>query len=332
MTRITGIRRQLSKELGFVVPPVKVTDDLSLPGNVYRISVAGVIVGEDEVFPNEMLALDSGDLVTKVAGRPCKDPTFGLDALWIPKAMQNDAIAAGYTVVDPATVVATHLNNSIVGSAAELFGIDDAQALIENLKTHYPQLAQNLSPQGYSLPRVASLCKSLLVERVPLRDFRKIAEAMVALSPQQLSEIDLIEAVRQRIGALIVQTIVPSRMPLPVVTFSPEVEVLLNQAVRANPAAEWPFEHGMAMTIIEQVGQAVEPLLLQTRSFALVASPICRSALSRLVRATFPDVAVISYLEIPATKQTEIVATIGAEVPRLASGPDAHMEDQPHEN
>src|SRR3546814_3259349 len=108
--------------------------------------------------------------------------------------------------------------------------------------------------------------------------------------------------------------------------------MLLNQAVRANPAAEWPFEHGMAMTIIEQVGQAVEPLLLQTRSFALVASPICRSALSRLVRATFPDVAVISYLEIPATKQTEIVATIGDEVPRLASGPGAPMEVQVHGN
>jgi flagellar biosynthesis protein FlhA len=153
MTRITGIRRQLSKELGFVVPPVKVSDDLSLPGNVYRISVAGVIVGEDEVFPNEMLALDSGDLVTKVVGRPCKDPTFGLDALWIPKAMQNDAIAAGYTVVDPATVVATHLNNSIVGSAAELFGIDDAQALIDNLKVHYPQLAQNLTPGLFAAAR-----------------------------------------------------------------------------------------------------------------------------------------------------------------------------------
>ena len=332
MTRITGIRRQLSKELGFVVPPVKVSDDLSLPGNVYRISVAGVIVGEDEVFPHEMLALDSGDLVTKVAGRPCKDPTFGLDALWIPKATQNDAIAAGYTVVDPATVVATHLNNSIVGAAADLFGIDDAQALIDNLKVHYPQLAQNLSPQGYALPRVASLCKSLLVERVPLRDFRKIAEAMVATAAQQLGEVDLVEAVRQRIGALIVQTIVPSRMPLPVVTFSPEIEVLLNQSVRANPGAEWPFEHGMAMKIIEQVGQAVEPLLLQTRSFALVASPICRSALSRLIRATFPDVAVISYLEIPASKQTEIVATIGADVPRLATGPDAHREDQVHEN
>ena len=331
MTRITGIRRQLSKELGFVIPPVKVTDDLSLPGNAYRIAVAGVIVGEDEVYPNEMLALDAGDLVTTVPGRPCKDPTFGLDALWIPKASQNDAIAAGYTVVDPSTVVATHLNNSIVASASELFGLDDAQALIDNLKTHYPQLAQSLSPQGYALPRVAALCKALLVERIPLRDFRKIAEAMVAIAGQQLGDADLIEAVRQRIGALIVQTIVPSRMPLPVVTFAPEIEVLLNQAVRANPGAEWPFEHGMAMKIIEQIGDAVEPLLLSTRSFALVASPLCRSALSRLVRATFPDVAVISYLEIPANKATEIVATIGAEIPRL-NAPDAQMKDEPHEN
>ncbi|MCW0199144.1 flagellar biosynthesis protein FlhA [Sphingopyxis sp.] len=331
MTRITGIRRQLSKELGFVVPAVKVTDDLSLPGNVYRIAIAGVIVGEDEVFPNEMLALDSGDLVTKVTGRPCKDPTFGLDALWIPKSAQNDAIAAGYTVVDPATVVATHLNNSIVASATDLFGIDDAQALIDTLKTLYPQLAQSLT-QGYPLPRVAALCKAMLIERVPLRDFRKIAEAMVSLGSLQLGDGDLVEAVRQRIGALIVQTIVPSRMPLPVVTFSPEIEVLLNQAVRANPGAEWPFEHGMAMKIVEQIGEAVEPLLLSTRSFALVASPLCRSALSRLVRATFPDVAVISYLEIPANKATEIVATIGAEIPRLTSGEDAQMKDEPHEN
>src|SRR3546814_7599952 len=119
-----------------------------------------------------MLALDAGDLVTPIRGRPCKDPTFGLDALWIPKASQNDAIAAGYTVVDPATVVATHLNNSIVASATELFGIDDAQALIDTLKTHYPQLAQSLV-QGYPLPRVAALCKAMLIERVPLRDVRK---------------------------------------------------------------------------------------------------------------------------------------------------------------
>src|SRR3546814_3947172 len=109
-----------------------------------------------------MLALDSGDLVTPVQGRPCKDPTFGLDALWIPKASQNDAIAAGYTVVDPATVVATHLNNSIIAASSELFGIDDAQALIDHLKGHYPQLAANLCPQGYRSEEHTSELQSLM--------------------------------------------------------------------------------------------------------------------------------------------------------------------------
>src|SRR3546814_13571590 len=114
--------------------------------------------------------------------------------------------------------------------------------------------------------RASRACASLLVERVPLRDFRKIAEAMVALSAQQLGEIDLVEAVRQRIRALIVQTIVPSRMPLPVVTFSPEIEMLLNQADRANPPAEWPSEHGSAFTHLHQAGQATRPLPFQAHN------------------------------------------------------------------
>src|SRR3546814_2243122 len=135
----------------------------------------------------------------------------------------------------------------------------------------------------------ADVCSSDLV---PLRDFRKIAEAMVTLAGQQLGDDDLVEAVRQRIGALIVQTIVPSRMPLPVVTFSPEIEMLLTPAVRATPGAEWPFEHGMALKIVEQIGQAVEPLLLSTRSLALVAPPLCRpeehtSELPSLMRISY---------------------------------------------
>lgn len=317
MARITGIRRQLSKALGFVVPPIRVSDDLSLPGNCYRISVAGVAIGEDEVYPNEMLALDSGAALGAIEGRPCKDPTFGIDAHWIARSSQNDAIAAGYTVVDPATVIATHLNHCITGAAEDLFGIDDAQALVDHLKLGYPQLAQSLSPQAYSLPRVAALCRALLAERVPLRDFRQIAEAMVSVGVQQLGDVDLVEAVRQRVGALIVQTIVPNRMPLPVVTLHPELETLLVQGARANPGADMPFEPDLARRIIEDIGQTVEPLLLSTRSFALVVSPLCRAALSRLIRTTFRDIAVLSYLELPAHKATEIVATIGSEAQRM---------------
>ncbi|MBA4747737.1 MAG: flagellar biosynthesis protein FlhA [Sphingopyxis sp.] len=319
MARVTGIRRQLSKALGFVVPPVRVGDDLALPGNGYRISVGGVVIGEDEVFAGELLALDSGAATGPIDGRPCKDPTFGIDATWIARSAQTEAIAAGYTVVDPATVIATHLNHCITRGAEDLFGIDDAQALVDHLKHSYPQLAQALTPQAYSLPRIAALGRALLSERVPLRDFRQIAEAMVAVAGQPLSDSDLVEAVRQRIGALIVQTIVPSRLPLPVVTLHPELEMLLIQGVRTNAGAETPFEPELARRIVDQIGQAVAPLMVSTGSFAVVVSPLCRAALARLVRSTFHEVTVLSYLELPPAKPTEIVATIGAAERQLLS-------------
>ncbi len=313
MLRITGIRRQLSRQLGFVLPLVKVKDDLALPGNTYRISIAGVIMGEDEAWPLDLLALDSGDCLDGITGRAVKDPSFGLDALWISPDKRADAVAAGYTVVDAPTVLATHLNNIISGSAAELFGLDEAQALLAALKEAFPQLAQGLSPQPYSLAVITTLCRALLAERVPLKDFRRIAEAMVDLAPQELDPAGLVEAVRQRLGALITQTIVPMRMPMPAVTFDAELEGLLTQAVRAGPNAVWPFEPDLANRIIGAVGDAVQPMLMAARSFAIITSPVCRAAIARLLRAQLADVPVLSFLEIPETKNVEVIAVIGSQ-------------------
>lgn len=311
MARITGIRRQLSRQLGFVLPLVKVRDDLALSGNTYRISIAGVIMGEDEAWPLDLLALDSGDCLEGISGRAVRDPSFGLDALWISADRRADAVAAGYTVVDAPTVLATHLNNIIAGSAAELFGLDEAQALLAALKEGFPQLAQGLSPQPYSLAAVSALCRALLAERVPLKDFRRIAEAMVDLAGHDLDPAALIEAVRQRLGALIIQTIVPIRMPLPAVTFDTELEALLTQAVRAGPNAVWPFEPDLANRIISAVSDAVQPMLMAARSFAIITSPVCRAAISRLLRAQLADVPVLSFLEIPETKAVDVIAVVG---------------------
>ena len=310
MARITGVRRQLSRELGFVLPLVKVSDDLSLPGNCYRIRVAGAILGEDEVWPHDLLALDAGDCLDGITGRACKDPSFGLDALWIGAERRADAIAAGYTVVDAPTVVATHLNRLVSGAAAELFGLDEAQSIIDTLKQNCPHLVQALTPAPYSLATITAVCRALLAERVPLRDFRRVAEAMVETGGLEMTLADLVEAVRQRIGALIVQGIVPVKMPLPAITFDPELEALLTQAVRTGPQASWPFEPELARQIISAIGDAVQPLLLAARSFAVITSPVCRAAVSRLLRAQFADVAVLSFLEIPETKAVEIIATI----------------------
>ncbi|MDQ8757176.1 flagellar biosynthesis protein FlhA [Sphingosinicella sp. LHD-64] len=313
MARITGIRRQLSRELGFVIPMVRVRDDLALAPNTYRITVAGVVVAEDEIWPDELLALDSGDLLDRIDGRQVKDPTFGLDAVWIPPAQRAEAVVAGYTVVDPATVIATHLNQVIQSAAADLFGMDEAQKLIDALKETAPQLAANLTPQPLPLVSLAALCRALLIEGVPLKDFRRIAEAMADAAREETDPVQLVEAVRQRIGALIVQTIVPVKLPLPVVTLDASLEGLLAQAVRTGRDAVHPIEPGLGQKIVQAIGGVAGPLLQQGRRFAVVTSPIARRALARLLAPHVPDAPVLSFLEIPDGKAVEVVAVVGGE-------------------
>ncbi|WP_129794323.1 flagellar biosynthesis protein FlhA [Sphingosinicella sp. CPCC 101087] len=321
MARITGIRRQLSRELGFVIPLVRVRDNMSLAPNCYRITVAGVIVGEDEISPDDLLALDSGDLIDRIQGRAVKDPTFGLDAVWISPDKRAEAVVAGYTVVDPATVVATHLNQIVQTAAAELFGMDETQKLLDALKESAPQLVANLTPQPLTLASVAALCRALLAEGVPLKDFRRTAEAMADAAREESDPVQLVEAVRQRIGALIVQTIVPVKMPLPVVTLDAGLESLLNQAIRTGRDAVHPIEPGLAQRIVQAIGEIAGPLLNQGRRFAVVTSPVARRALSRLLAPHLPDVPVLSFLEIPDGKSVEVVAVVGNEnnQPMLAS-------------
>jgi flagellar biosynthesis protein FlhA len=323
MARITGIRRQLSRELGFVVPLVRVRDNLSLGPNSYRITVAGVVVGEDECWPDDLLALDSGELVGTVEGRKVKDPSFGLDAVWIRPEQRTDAVIAGYTVVDAATVIATHLNQLIANSAADLFGMDEAQKLLDALKESSPQLVAGLTPQPLSLAQLAAACRSLLAEGVPLKDFRRVAEAMIDASRETTDPVLLNEAVRQRIGALIVQTIVPVRMPLPVVTFDAELEGLLAQAVRVGPNAAHPFEPALAQRIIAAVNQAAQPLLASATRFALVTSPLARRAVARLLKPHLPETPIMSFLEIPDGKAVEVMAIVGSNTAQAPTLPRA---------
>jgi len=311
MGRITGIRRQLSRELGFVVPMVRVRDNLALGPNSYRITVAGVIMGEDEAWPDDLLALDSGALEGTVEGRAVKDPSFGLDAVWINPAQRTEAVVAGYTVVDPATVIATHLNQIIAHAAADLFGMDEAQKLLDALKESAPQLVAGLTPQPLPLASIAALCRALLAEGVPLKDFRRIAEAMVDAAREESDPAALVEAVRVRIGAIIVQSLVPVRMPLPVITLDGGLEALLAQAVRAGPNATHPFEPALANRIVGAVSEAAAPLIGEARQFAIVTSPIARRPLSRLLRPHLADAPVLSFLEIPDGKPVEVVAVVG---------------------
>jgi flagellar biosynthesis protein FlhA len=311
MGRITGIRKQLSRELGFVVPLVRVKDNLALEPNSYRITIGGVIVGEDEIWPDDLLALDSGALESIVEGRAAKDPTFGLDAVWITQDKRSEAVVAGYTVVDPSTVVATHLNQLIAMNASEMFGMDEGRKLLDALKEDSPQLVDGLTPSMMTLAQITAVCRALLGEGIPLKDFRRICEAMVDAAQPDMSHEQLVEAVRQRIGSLIIQTLVPVKMPLPVITLDGDLEGLLAQAMRVAGDAKHPIEPALAGKITDAVINAARPILAEARNFAIVTSPLARRALARLFKPHLPETPVLSFLEIPDGKPVEVVAVVG---------------------
>lgn len=311
MSRITGLRRQLSKSLGFVVPMVRVRDELSLEPNAYRITINGVILGEDMVWPGELLALNAGDATPLAIGRPAKDPAFGLDAVWITADQAEEARAHGHSVVDASTVVATHINTIIQSSCADLFGIDEAQGLLDTLKEISPQLVANLTPAPLPLAMFAGLCRALLAENIPLRDFRRVAQAMVEAARSETDPAQLVEGVRLRIGALIVQSIVGVHDILRVITLAPQLEQLLHQAVRAGKDSLHPVEPALAAQIIKAIGEIVAPIFADGRRVALATSPVSRPALSRLLSVHYPELPVLSFLEIPESKSVEVIAVVG---------------------
>ncbi len=319
MKRITGIRRQISKELGFVVPLVRIKDDLELEPNSYRIMMGGVVLGEDTVWPNDFLALDDGHVDAVIEGRPCKDPTFGMDAIWIGADKKSQAIAEGYTVVDAPTVVATHLNDVVRRNAAQLFSMDEAQKLLDLLRESSPQLVDSLTPQPLSLFAITAICRELLAEKVPVKDFQKICLAMMDAASKHSETDQIVDAIRQNIGNLIIQTMVPMNLPLPVVTLDAELEGLLVKALTIGEDASHPIEPQLAQQLVEAVDQTARTLPMEARNIALITSPIVRRPLGALLKNRFPDLTVLSYQELPEDKSIEVLAKIG--VPQASPQP-----------
>ncbi|HEV2569783.1 flagellar biosynthesis protein FlhA [Sphingomonas sp.] len=312
MTRITGVRRQLSKELGFVVPQVRVRDNIGIAPYNYRILVNGVVVGEDTASADEMLALDTGQAVGRLQGRTAKDPTFGLDAVWISPNDADAATAAGYMVVDSGTVIATHLNHLLGAHAAELLGPDEVQSLLDRLKESAAQLVASLSPAPVPLTALTQVLRSLLSEGIPLKEFRRIAASIAVAAQRTLDPEELVEAIRPDLGALIIQRLCGPREPLRVMTLEGGLEAILGQAVRSDPANRHMIEPDLGRRIVDALQQAARPLIAEGKPFALVVQPAVRLAVRKLVRASLPDTPVMSFLEVPEDKAVEVVAVIGA--------------------
>jgi len=314
MGRIKGVRKKLSQELGFLIPPVHIRDNLELPPTSYRLTLMGVTVGEAEVQPDKELAINPGQVFGTIEGIDTRDPAFGLDAKWIDTLLRDQAQTMGYTVVDANTVIATHLSQQLQTHSHELLGHEEVQQLLDKLARVAPKLAENLVPETLSLGVVVKVLQNLLVEGVPIRDIRTIAETLAEHGSRSQEPDTLTTAVRNALGRLIVQRINGMEAELPVITLDPGLEQLLQQAVQTGDGSGVGVEPGLAEKLHTTLADATQQQEASgLPSVLLVSSPI-RTMLARFIKHGIPSLHVLAYSEIPSDKQIKIVATVGQPV------------------
>ena len=310
LSRIKGVRKKLSQELGFLVDSVHIRDNLDLGPNKYRISIHGVSMGEGEVIPDRELAINPGQVFGNVDGIATKDPTFGLDALWISPSQRDTAQTAGYTVVDSSTVIATHLSQLLKNNAAKLIGQDDVQQLLERLKQTAPKLVENLVPNTMSLADVTRVVHSLLDEGVPIRDMRTIAETLSIHRGLENNPEELVAQVRVALGPSIFQSVIGGAQELPVMVLDPQLEQMMSSAVQNNQGV---IEPNLLDTMVKGIGEAAGKMETEGASPVLLVSGIIRGFLSKLLRGRMSNFYILAYEEIPGDKNIRVVTTVGGQ-------------------
>ena len=310
LSRIKGVRKKLSQELGFLVDSVHIRDNLDLGPNKYRISIHGVSMGEGEVIPDRELAINPGQVFGQVEGIATKDPTFGLDALWIDPSQRDAAQTAGYTVVDSSTVIATHLSQLLKNNAAKLIGQDDVQQLLERLKQTAPKLVENLVPNTMSLADVTRVVHSLLDEGVPIRDMRTIAETLSIHRGLENNPEELVAQVRVALGPSIFQSVIGGAQELPVMVLDPQLEQMMSSAVQNNQGV---IEPNLLDTMVKGIGEAAGKMEAEGASPVLLVSGIIRGFLSKLLRGRMSNFYILAYEEIPGDKNIRVVTTVGGQ-------------------
>jgi len=310
MGRIKGVRKKLSEEIGFLVQPVHIRDNLELGPNSYRITVLGAPVGESEIFPDKELAINPGQVSGTLPGTATKDPAFGLEAVWIDKARRDQAQAQGYTVVDAASVIATHLSHLLQSHAHELLGHEEVQQLLNRLGKSAPKLVEDLVPKILPMSVVVKVMQLLLLERVPVRNVRTICETLAELAPKTQDPAVLVAAVRVALGRSIVQNIGGLREELPVITLDPSLEQVLQDSMAGGADAPG-FEPGLADKIQQTLIERTRKQEAAGEPAVLLVAPKIRPWVARLMRYASPTLSVLAYNEIPESRRIRVISAVG---------------------
>ncbi|MGR9099860.1 MAG: flagellar biosynthesis protein FlhA [Gammaproteobacteria bacterium] len=311
MSRIKGVRKKLSQELGFLIPSVHIRDNLDLSPTAYRISLMGVTVGKADIMPDKELAINPGRVFGSLQGVECKDPAFGLDAVWINPGQKDHAQTLGYTVVDPGTVVATHLSHILQSNAHELFGYQETQHLLDALEKTAPKLVEDLVPKTLALGIVVKVLQNLLQEGVPVRDMRSIAETLAEIGARSQDPDVLTSAVRANLGRSIVQGISGAQEELTVMTLEPELEQLLHKSLQTANGSAAGIEPGLAERMHKSLQDSAQKMEMNGQTAILLVSSYIRPWLARFVRHSIKGLHVLAYNEIPEDKRIKVVSSVG---------------------
>ena len=311
LPRVKGVRKKLSAELGFLIQPIRIRDNLDLDPDVYNIVINGVVRGKGEIQVGREMAINPGQVHGSIEGTPTKEPAFGLDAIWIDPAQRDYARTLGYTVVDPATAIATHLNTLLRNNSSELLSHDETQQLLDKVAERSPKLVEDLVPGKLPLATITKVLQNILDDSISVRDMRTIIEVLSTESSRTQVVDELTAAVRPRLGRMIVQNLIDVNDSLPVMTLNPSLEQILHNILQQNGSSQGVvIEPKLAEGLFNALAKNAEEIENQGLAAVLVVSPAIRSWLAKLIRHRLSDLTVLSYSEIPDDQSVNVVATI----------------------
>jgi len=309
LERITLIRRHSARDLGIVVPPIRVRDNLQLRPNAYVVKIYGLEVAQAEVMVSRLLAMNPGTATAPLDGIATTEPAFGLPALWIPDSARSEAEMAGYTVIDPTSVIATHLTEIIKSHAPDLLGRQETSALLDNVKSHYPVVVEELVPGMLTIGEIQRVLQSLLRERIPIRNLILILETL-ADSARVSKDIDyLTEKVRGALARHISAEYAENGL-LSVITVDPRLEALLAEAVRRGEDAYALLDPTTVARVYTSLTRQIAVAQNAGLQPIVLCSPSVRLALKRLTERAAPQLVVLSYSEIPPGLKVESIGQI----------------------
>ena len=311
LPRVKGVRKKLSAELGFLIQPIRIRDNLDLEPDVYNIVMNGVVRGKGEIKVGKEMAINPGQVHGSLEGEPTKEPAFGLDAIWIDPAQRDYARTLGYTVVDPATAIATHLNTLLRNNASELISHDETQQLLDKVAERTPKLVEDLVPGKLPLATITNVLQNILDESISVRDMRTIIEVLSTESSRTQDVDDLTAAIRPRLGRMIMQNLVDVNDSLPVMTLNPALEQMLHNILQQSSSTQSVvIEPKLAEGLFSALAKNSQDVENQGHAAVLVVSPNIRPWLAKLIRHRLADLTVLSYSEIPDDQSVNVVATI----------------------